>query len=325
MPDQKPNAPQEESSPSNRQDEQTSLNRDRRSRHAAPQTERETERREEEHHFAPVIIKRNDQARRHPDDILQFAVEEGTEQLRRPTLSLLLASIAAGLTLLFTAMAVATMTAIFIEADPLLRRTMAALVYPLGFVIVLLSGNELFTEHTATAVYPVLDRRASVAQLLRLWGLVLLGNLLGAAAGAGLLVWAEPVIQARAGYVEIGHHLVGLEVGGLFASALLAGWLMAAAGWLFLATPSPVVQVLSIYVATFLIGLGSLQHSIAASVEIVVATLMAPGAFGAGEIATYVSVAVAGNLVGGVLFVGILNYGHIRQTRDAADEGPSES
>ena len=51
----------------------------------------------------------------------------------------------------------------------------------------LMSGAELFTEHTATAVYPVLDRQASVPRLVRLWGIVVSGNLLGALASAVLL------------------------------------------------------------------------------------------------------------------------------------------
>ena len=38
---------------------------------------------------------------------------------------------------------------------PLLSRLLVALAYPLGFVVCLTSGAELFTEHTATAVYPV--------------------------------------------------------------------------------------------------------------------------------------------------------------------------
>lgn len=316
--------PHESSRPDQR-DERTSINRDQRARHTAPLTERESERREEERYFTPVIIKRNDYSKRHPDDILQFAIEEGVEQIRRPTLSLVLASIAAGLMLIFTAMAAAAMTALHIEASPLLQRSIAALVYPLGFILVILSGNELFTEHTATAVYPVLDRRASVAQLLRLWGLVLIGNLLGAAIGAGLLTWAEPAIQARAGYVEIGHHIVSLGMGELFASALLAGWLMATAGWLVLATPPAFVQVFSIYITTFLIGLGSLQHSIAGSVEIFTAKLMAPGAFGAGEIGAFIAIAVVGNTIGGALFVAMLNYGHIRQTRHAESEASPAS
>lgn len=315
----------QESLPPDQRDERASMNRDPSARHAEPQTERETERREEERHFTPVIIKRNDQSKRHPDDILQLAVEEGTEQLKRPTLSLVLASVAAGLMLIFTVMAVATMTALYAESLPLTRRVMGALVYPLGFIIVLLSGNELFTEHTATAVYPVLDRRASIVQLLRLWGLVLLGNLLGAACGAGLLALAEPVIQARVGYIEIGHHLVGLKVDALFTSALLAGWLMATAGWLMLATLPTVVHVFVIYITTFLIGLGSLHHSIAGSVEIFAAKLMAPDAFGVGEIGVFIFVAVVGNAVGGSLFVAMLNYGHIRQTRRTKSEDAPEA
>lgn len=50
-------------------------------------------------------------------------------------------------------------------------------------------------------------------------------------------------------------------------SALLAGWLMALGAWLVLATPPTVSQLASIYVVTFLIGLGGLHHSIAGSAE----------------------------------------------------------
>ena len=47
-------------------------------------TQRTLERMIEDHRFMPVIVKRNDEARRHPDDILQKAVEEGRRQHRRP-------------------------------------------------------------------------------------------------------------------------------------------------------------------------------------------------------------------------------------------------
>jgi formate/nitrite transporter FocA (FNT family) len=124
-----------------------------------------------------VIVKRTDEARRHPDDTLETAIEDGLEQLRRPSVSLALSSIAAGLILGFTAMAVAV-TAAVVEGlqSPLLVRLATAVVW---FVICILSGTQLFTEHTAAAVYPVLDRRASVPSLLLLWGIVVAGNLMG--------------------------------------------------------------------------------------------------------------------------------------------------
>jgi formate/nitrite transporter FocA (FNT family) len=273
----------------------------------------------EDESFVPVIVKRTDEARRHPDDILQTAIEEGLEQIRRPTVSLGLSALAGGLILGFTAMAVAVVTVVTSQAGwYALARLATALVYPLGFVVCMMSGTELFTEHTATAVYPVLDRRASIRSLLRLWGVVLVGNLIGAFCSAGLLSLGDEVIQAREGYLEIGRHLVQFGPVPLFSSAVLAGWLMALGAWLILATPPTVSQLASIYVVTFLIGVGGLHHSIAGAVEIFTAVLMS-AEFTLGSALRFVGLASLGNLTGGSLFVAMLNYGHIRKSR-AVDE-----
>lgn len=283
-----------------------------------PPTDRAVERNVEDRHYVPVIVKRTDETRRHPDDILSAAIEAGLEQLERPTLSLALSSIAAGLVLSFTAMAVAVTHGVVAPfGHEGLVRLATALVYPLGFVVCLMSGTELFTEHTATAVYPVLDRRSSWLRLLRLWGIVGAGNLLGALLGAGMLTAADPVIGAEAGYVEIGRHLVGFESFPLLISALLAGWLMALGAWLIQATPPTVSQIVSIYIVTFLIGLGGLHHSIAGAVEMFTAYL-AGDMFTIGQSLRFIATALLGNLIGGSFFVAVLNYGHIRhsQTQD---------
>lgn len=281
-----------------------------------PPTERGLERDREDEKYVSVIVKRTDETRRHPDDILESAIEEGLEQLERPTLSLFLSAVAAGLVIGFTAMSVAVVTAASsdLAATPLIQRILTALVYPLGFVVCIMSGAELFTEHTATAVYPVLDGKARVKRLLRLWALVLVGNLLGAVGGSLLQCLAEPVIGARDGYLAIGEHLVHYATPTLFISAMLAGWLMALGAWLTLATPPTVSQMVAIYVVTFLIGLGGLHHSIAGSAEMLTALFLWPQ-FTVGETVRFISVAVLGNLAGGSLFVAVLNYGHIRRSR----------
>jgi len=292
---------------------------DRGGRRGAP-TERERGRASEEERYTPVIVKRTDEARRHPDDILQNAIETGHEQLRREALSLLLSAVAAGLILTFTAMSAAVAATVSEGWSPLVERLLKALVYPLGFVICIMSGAELFTEHTATAVYPVLDGRASAARLVRLWILVAAGNLIGALCGAALLTVAEPVVGSRAGYGEIGLHLVGYAWGPLLASAVLAGWLMALGAWLILATPPASSQIAVVYIVTFLIGLGELHHSIAGAVEIFAARFMTDG-IGAWPTARFLLVALVGNLLGGSLFVAVLNYAHIRKTRGEGDRG----
>ncbi len=282
---------------------------------AATVTGRALRRAEEDAEYTPVILKRTDETHRHPDDILEAAIQDGLEQLERPAVSLALSSVAAGLILGFTAMSVGVITSLVGSLEhSLLERLLVGLVYPLGFVVCIMSGTELFTEHTAMAVYPVLDRRASIGLLLKLWVVVLAGNILGAGLSARLLVAAEEVVQAEAGYVAIGNHLVEFSTVPLLVSALLAGWLMALGAWLILATPPTVSQMLSIYVVTFLIGLGGLHHSIAGSAEILTAYFISDQ-FTLGQVLRFVLLAVAGNLLGGSLFVGVLNYGHIRQSQ----------
>jgi len=281
----------------------------------AEETERAQERAREDSEFQPVIIKRSDEALRHPDDTIELAIEEGLEQLNRPFISLILSSIAAGLILGFTAMAVAVVTHI-LAPTPLnvLTRLATAIVYPLGFVICIVGGTQLFTEHTATSVYPVLDSRASIFKLLRLWVTVLGGNIAGAILSGLLLRSTDEVIQARNGYLDIGEHLVKYTASSLILSAVLAGWLMAQGAWLILAARSTSSQILCIYIVTFLIGLGGLHHSIAGSVEILTAYFISD-TFSLAQVLRFIAWAVLGNLIGGTIFVALLNYGHIKQTQ----------
>ncbi|WP_084813514.1 formate/nitrite transporter family protein [Desulfogranum japonicum] len=286
----------------------------------AVHTERSVERQIEDKDFIPVIVKRNDEAVRHPDDVLEKAINEGLEQLRRPLLSFVLSSVGAGLILGFTVMAVAVMaTFTSSAANPLIPRLAMALVYPLGFIICIMSGTQLFTEHTATAVYPVLAKQASVSQLLRLWICVIIGNELGAACSAGLLMLADDVVLARDGYLFIGHHLVGQSAGTLLVSSVLAGWLMAIGAWLVLVSPPGFSQMLCIYIVTFLIGLGGLHHSIAGSVEILTAIYMSEH-FTFLDGARFIGLSMVGNLIGGSVFVAGFNFSHIRKTQELKDD-----
>ncbi|QTA80810.1 Formate/nitrite transporter [Desulfonema limicola] len=287
------------------------------------QTERSAERIQEDKEFVPVIVKRTDEAIRHPDDVLEKAIDEGLEQIRRPFISLILSSMAAGLILSFTAMAVAVIATFASKFnEPVILRISTALVYPFGFIICIISGTQLFTEHTATAVYPVLEGRAKIIHLFRLWLLVIIGNLAGAVLSAGLLTLADDVIQAEKGYIIIAHHLVSYSNISLIFSSILAGWLMALGGWLILATPPTISQIACIYIVTFLIGLGGLHHSIAGSVEMFTA-LFISSQFSISQTARFISLAITGNLIGGSIFVAILNYGHIRKTQEIEhDEQP---
>jgi len=281
---------------------------------AGATTIRQQVRRREDEEYLPVIVKRNDEVVRHSDDVLEHAINEGLEQLERPNISLILSSIAAGLILAFSVMGVGVIASFDGIENSSLRHMLIALIYPLGFVICIMSGSQLFTEHTATAVYPVLDRRAGPKTLLRLWVLVIFGNLIGAIIAAGLLTLADEVIGAKSGYIYLAVKMLDYSSPAIFFSAVLAGWLMALGAWLVLATPPTFSQIVSIYFTTFLIGLGGLHHSIAGSVEMFTAMFVSDQ-FSVMQATGFIGLALLGNLVGGSMFVAILNYGHIRHSR----------
>jgi formate-nitrite transporter family protein len=279
------------------------------------ETERTLVRNEEDQTYVPVIIKRNDQAVRHPDDILKLAIEEALEQHNRPKISLLLSAITAGLILGFAGMCVALMTQLFpLGSNPLLVRLACAFVYPLGFIVCIMSGTQLFTEQTATAMYSVLDRKSTLKSLFSLLTIVLLGNILGTFFSSILLFLADPVINASLGYGELQKHLIHFTFPEVFFSAVLAGWLMAQGGWLILATTTSSIQLICIYIVTFIIGFGGLHHSIAGSAEIFSGIIHASDPEYLNSFLFIVS-AILGNLLGGSFFVAVLNYAHIKVTQ----------
>ncbi|WP_299078414.1 formate/nitrite transporter family protein [uncultured Paraglaciecola sp.] len=273
--------------------------------------ERTKKRKLESDEYVSVIVKRTDETFRHPDDILEKAIEEGLEQLERPVLSLFLSAIAAGMIICFTVMAVGVMASIVGDLNSGFNRIIVALVYPLGFVLCILSGTQLFTEHTATAFYPVLDRRSGFRTLFKLWAIVITGNLTGGLLSAGLLASAEGVIHASEGYAMVAQHIVSYDYSTLFFSAVLAGWLMALGAWTILSTNSSAGQILCIYIVTFVIGVGGLHHSIAGSVELFVA-LFTSDSLQVSKAISVISVILVGNALGGSIFVALLNHGHIR-------------
>jgi formate/nitrite transporter FocA (FNT family) len=278
-------------------------------------TTRTLERNQENLDYVPVIVKRSDESKRHPDDILEKAILEGLVQYQRPNLSLLLSAFSAGLILGFVGMCVALVSQLVpSEENMIANRLAVAIVYPFGFIVCILSGTQLFTEHTATAVYPVLDKKSNIKSLIGLWLIILLGNLLGTFVSSILLYFSDTVIMAKIGFVDIANHLIHYSFGEVFLSAVLAGWLMAQGGWLLMASTSTIGQIICIYIVTFIIGLGGLHHSIAGSAEIFGGLFNSPSPEYLASLQFLVS-AVLGNLLGGSFFVGVLNYAHIKKTQ----------
>ena len=110
--------------------------------------------------------------------------QEGEKEMERDALALLWSAIAAGLSMGASLLAKGIFH-VKLEGIPggfLLEN----LGYTFGFIIVIMARQQLFTENTVTAVLPVMHNPTlgNVGLLMRLWSVVLAGNLIGTAVAA---------------------------------------------------------------------------------------------------------------------------------------------
>ncbi len=81
-------------------------------------------------------------------------------------------------------------------SNPGLQRLLSGLVFPIGLMLVVVLGADLFTGNNALLVPPLIKRRLSAWQILRNWTLVWLGNFVGALAFAYFLVYVPGLTSA---------------------------------------------------------------------------------------------------------------------------------
>ncbi|RKH42942.1 formate/nitrite transporter family protein [Corallococcus sp. AB050B] len=250
------------------------------------------------------------------ETILAQQVHQAKQELARPARGLLLSSLAAGLEIGVGPFLMAVLLTLTkgVLSRPVVE-LLLALGYSVGFILVVVGRSELFTEHTALAVQPVLDRAVPVLKLMRLWGLVLAGNLLGATLFSAFAAYLGPAlgVMDRSAIGELAHNVIKHSSGTLFLSAVMAGWLMGLVAWIATAARETISQVVLVGLITLAIGLAHLHHSIAGAVEVLMGVFAGHGASVA-DFGRFLLLSVLGNAVGGSIFVALLKHGHVRHS-----------
>ena len=242
--------------------------------------------------------------------VFETVRREGETEASRPALALAFSGLAAGLSMGASLVGTGILRAYLPDAP--WRTLVENLGYTLGFLIVILGRQQLFTENTLTAILPVLDdpdKPKKLAQMLRLWGVVLVTNLIGAAIFAEVVAKTamfEPHVKAV--FLQIGLQALHPTFGEIVWRGILAGWLIALVVWLLPAANPQRVWI--IIIITWLVGAAGLSHIIAGSVEALYA--VSAGAWPWTQYVTNFLVPVfIGNCIGGVGLVAILNYGQV--------------
>ncbi len=241
--------------------------------------------------------------------VYEAIVAEGEFELQRPTSALAFSGLAAGLSMGFS-----FMTQGFLQAE--LPNTswsplVAKLGYSMGFLIVILGRQQLFTENTLTPVIPLLKlkRWSTLRHTLRLWAAVFLANW----AGTMLLAWvlaATDIIpgHARGAFLEIAHNALDHPFGLMLTKAVFAGWLIALLVWVLPYAETGRVGV--IMLMTYVIALGSFTHVVAGSVDTFYLVALGQATWGQ-YFGGFLVPTLIGNMVGGVALVAALNHAQV--------------
>ncbi|MEQ4531531.1 MAG: formate/nitrite transporter family protein [Mixta sp.] len=236
--------------------------------------------------------------------------QDGEKELERDGMALLWSAIAAGLSMGASLMAKGIFQ-VHLAGIPgafLLEN----LGYTFGFIIVIMARQQLFTENTVTAVLPIMHTPtgSNFLLLLRLWGMVLLGNLIGTALAA--LAFAHmPVFDeaTRLAFTHISEKVMANPPAEMFANAIIAGWIIATMVWMFPSAGS--ARLLVIVMMTWLVALGDLSHIVVGSVE--VWYLVFTGALPWQDfIWPFALPTLAGNIIGGTFIFALISHAQIR-------------
>ena len=235
-------------------------------------------------------------------------MEVAEEELERPISELLISAVASGLLVSFSFLAAAFLVH---HGPPDKKELLVAAAYPLGFMFVVLAQHQLFTENTLEPVLPVLEKRdgESLRKMLRLWGIVLPGNLIGTAIFGFVLARTQVVEpELHEPLKDIARDVLKGGAAIVFYKAIWAGWLIALMAWLLASTRNTVAQIMLIWLATAPIAAFGFRHSIAGATEVFY--LVSAGAIPFGQaLLSFELPALAGNIVGGVVLVAMVNHG----------------
>lgn len=233
------------------------------------------------------------------EDAFNRMVDEGTQRLHRSPREILVTGFFGGTEVAMGVLAY--LSVLLATGNPLL----AGLAFSVGFLALLLGRSELFTEGFLVPVTTVVAKRASVAQLLKLWAGTLAANLVGGWLIMWLVMAAFPKLHEQT--IESAKHFVEAPLNAeSIALALLGGMVITLMTRMQHGTDSMPAKIAAAVAGAFLLAGLQLFHSILDSLLIFGALIAGGTSFGYLDWLSWFGYTLVGNIVGGLALVTLL-------------------
>ena len=243
--------------------------------------------------------------------IYEIVRRMGEEELERPMVSLWWSGVAAGLSISFSLLSQGILE-LYLPDEPW-QPLLSSFGYTVGFLIVVLGRQQLFTENTITMVLPLMVE-FSVSRLLRvakIWAIVFLANLVGAflAALFGSFTPAVPPDLLNS-MIDVSRHAVDHGWFELVVKGIVAGFLIAAMVWLLPSADETQFHVITLI--TYIIAVGGFSHIVAGSVDAFVLVLNGYLAFD-DMLLDFTIPVLIGNIIGGTALFAMISYAQVME------------
>lgn len=235
---------------------------------------------------------------------------QGDHELERTFAALFWSALAAGLTMGLSLMAMGLLNSRLPDGEGF--KVIASFGYCAGFLAVILARQQLFTENTLTAVLPVMTQPTltNFGRLLRLWGVVLVGNLIGTILVSYVMLHL-PIFDTKTdeAFLEIGRKVMENDTWPMFAKGIISGWMIATLVWIIPSVED--AKIWLIVMVTYLMALGDFTHIVVGSAE--VSYLVWAGELDWTQFwLGFAGPTLAGNIIGGSFIFALISHAQVR-------------
>lgn len=248
-----------------------------------------------------------------PLEIARNYVEIGIHKVRLSAFKMLVLGVFAGMFIGFVGIA-SSVGAVTVE-NASIARLISATLFPAGMAMVLVAGSELFTGNNLIII-ALLEKKIRLHEMLKNWFFVFVGNFIGAALVALLVVLGHvPDLyggRLAESMVKNAQSRVSLSFGDAFVKGILCNILVCIAVWAAFAAKRVSGKLLMSFWPVMVFVLCGFEHSIA-DIYFCIAGILTAGEYGiAAQGLTFGSFLLKnllpvalGNIVGGAGIVGV--------------------
>ena len=261
-----------------------------------------------------------------PSEIANFTVNAGIKKAGLTPAKQFLLGIMAGAFIAFGAQAANVVTHTISDVGT--AKLISGLIFPAGLMLVLMAGAELFTGNSLM-ILALLERKITLAKLLRSWLVVYLGNLAGGVLVAYLICWSGQLNYTGGLLGGITLKSAAGKISLTFIQALVLGvlcnWLVCLAVWTSFGAKDAIGKAVCVFFPVWVFVASGFEHSIAnmyyitagilakSSPQFVAKALEAGASQSAIDALNWCSMftgnlvpVTLGNIIGGSVFVGVV-------------------